>query len=143
MPSVRFSFASALNALLLTLLLWSAVLPAHLTQSAAAGRWVELCTSVGSKTLWISDSTSAAPRSADPAADAFKSTPPHDEHTQPHCPWCLFALPALTLLVLCAFFIPRLSHELRAAPPRRIRSSTSLWRWACPRAPPSLKCFAL
>lgn len=145
----RFSLSSALNALLLTLLLWSAVLPAHLKHNPA-GHWTELCTTTGFKTVWVSDQTHMSSSAVDQATSLTTSAmevagtieatdaPIHNGHAKPHCPWCLFSLPALAILVLCAFFTPRLSHIIRAVHAPFLRATTTLWHWACPRAPPTL-----
>ena len=148
----RFSSPSALNTLLLTLLLWSAVWPAYLKQSPV-GHWTELCTTAGFKNVWVNDQAdalvySSANQTVASAAGEIEAVgatdaPIHSGHAKPHCPWCIFSLPALAILVLCAFFTPRFSHILPAvdAPPLRI--STALWHWACPRAPPQSHLLAV
>ena len=150
----RFSLSSALNALLLTLLLWSAVLPAHLKKSTT-GHWTELCTTTGFKTVWVSDQMRTPASDADQAtsfaagametAGTIEAThlPAHNGHAKPHCPWCLFSLPALAILVLCAFFTPRLSHIIPSVNAQPFRATTTLWHWACPRAPPKLHLSAI
>ncbi|WP_192879011.1 hypothetical protein [Ephemeroptericola cinctiostellae] len=115
-----------------------------------AGHWTELCTTTGFKTVWVSDQAHT-PASIAHQATSFATgamevagtieaidAPIHNGHAKPHCPWCLFALPALAILVLCAFFTPSLSHILRTAYAPFFRATTTLWHWACPRAPPTL-----
>lgn len=128
-------FKHAWRVFFLSLMIASAMLPAHFSR-ASSGRWVDVCTQKGVAQVWHSDAPQGPSiKGSATAAPALKDGLLHPPH-QPACPWCLFSLPALSLLL--AFWF--LFVALRLIPTPHFPAHRSLmlhhWRWPDPRAPP-------
>lgn len=114
---------------LLTLLV-AVLAPARFVDASRVGHWDSLCTEKGFERVWVVSDRNAASTVAD--GDDVGA----HAHGGVHCPWCLFSLPALTVLFVLGFVHFRLSHVLRAAAVPLLRGVMVRWLWACPRAPP-------
>lgn len=134
MPLKRLSFQQTLLSLILSLLFWSALFPAHFSHSQK-GRVIELCTRIGMQQVWVDDSRDSMPWVA-AAPSGTAAAPLTSEHGEPHCAWCVMSVPSLVFFALLLFFTPRLRHIIATPRTAPLRLRSTLWRFSCPRAPP-------
>ncbi|AXF84909.1 hypothetical protein DTO96_100625 [Ephemeroptericola cinctiostellae] len=127
-------FKQALSVFFLLLMISSSLLPAHFSRRSS-GHWVDVCTQQGVTHVWHSDS----PQASTTKGSAITAPALNDGlHTQWSfdCPWCLFSLPALSLLIAFWFFMAALRQPLTPQCPVRQSFMPHHWRWPDPRAPP-------
>lgn len=119
----------------LSLMIASAMLPAHFSRTSS-GHWVDVCTEKGVAHVWRSDAPQAPSiKGSAIAAPALNDGLLHTPH-QPVCPWCLFSLPALSLLFAFWFLFTAFRQTPTPHFPAHRSFMLHHWRWPDPRAPP-------